>query len=326
MPSPGPPTQEPLPRDHHGSSSPQAQRQKERLIATSKETLQILPNLLSQLRRTNDARTSSKLTLETLPRLDPNHCPSYPWPAVIRVINEDTLNAAIQLWERAATSSRDPRLGNPYPAIVNFANRHSPGGGWLNGAIAQEEALCYRSSLALSLEGAGYPLARDEALYSPYVLVVRDAMAQGHYLLHPEIPAAQLPVVSAMTVAAIYQPDVRSFVVGSQVGGGSSTSISQPREKLVFARDRDRNYTKDKMRLVLRMAASNGHRLLVLGALGCGVFQNPPEDVAHCWLEVLREDEFTGNWWREICFAVYDGRGGGSNYDVFRRILDGREV
>lgn len=81
------------------------------------------------------------------------------------------------------------------------------------------------------------------------------------------------------------------------------------------------------MRLVLRMAASKGHTSIVLGALGCGAFENPPEDVAHCWLEVLREDEFSGNWWKDVVFAVYDSNDTqDGNFNIFRTILHGKEV
>jgi uncharacterized protein (TIGR02452 family) len=95
-----------------------------------------------------------------------------------------------------------------------------------------------------------------------------------------------------------------------------------------------------KMRLVLRAAARAGHHQLVLGALGCGVYANPPEQVARCWLEVLQDPEFTagGHWWQDIVFAVYDGQRSQSgqvdlgtqtdksNYAIFHEILDGRQV
>ncbi len=293
------------------------------------ETRQVLPGLLGQLNTTDAAHKSTKCTLDNLLRLDPKLCPSFPKPAVVKVVNLDTLNAAIRLSERASDSGDDPQDHNPYPLIVNFASRHSPGGGWRNGAIAQEEAICYRSSLSLSLNKRHYPLGRDEALYSPYVLVMRHDMAEGHGLMCPEIPVYELPVVSAVTVAAIRQPPWLTFKLSGCEGGpekGPEKSLySQPREKHVFARNGDRNLTKDKMRLTLRIAAHHGHRSLVLGALGCGVFRNPPEDVAQCWREVLQEDEFSGNWWREVCFAVYDPKNDG-NYDIFKRILHGQEV
>jgi uncharacterized protein (TIGR02452 family) len=73
------------------------------------------------------------------------------------------------------------------------------------------------------------------------------------------------------------------------------------------------------------MAAQKNHGLLVLGALGCGAFANPKEEVAYCWLEVLREQEFQGGWWEEIWFAVLDTRQEG-NFEVFERVLGGKMV
>ncbi|KAM5349020.1 hypothetical protein ACJ41O_008843 [Fusarium nematophilum] len=287
------------------------------LKATAQETLGILPGLLNQLRSTYAAHTSHKFSLDTLRPLNPKFCPSYPRPATIKVINEDTLNAAIRLSQSA--SAQDPRLRNPHVAVVNFANRHSPGGGWLNGAMAQEESICYRSSLALSLKRSQYPLSGHDALYSPYVLVMRHDHAHGHRLMVKDSSAVKLPIVSAVTIAALHHPKVHTVTEKSR------NPFSSAREKRVFSSSRERAITKNKMRLALRAAAYHGHRMLVLGALGCGVFKNPPEDVAHCWLEVLMEEEFAGNWWREVWFAVFDPKQEG-NYKVFDRILSGKRV
>ena len=310
------------PQGRSDSSTAKAVRRKEDLVDTAKETLHILKRVLRELRTEDKAHHSIKYSFTALTRLDPNDCPAYPEPATIKVTNEDTLNAAIRL---AQIGAHDRRLRNFRPAIVNFANYRTPGGGWLNGAIAQEEAICYRSSLALSLNRKHYPLAMDEELYSPYVIIVRDDMASGHRLLPPSVPATDLPVVSALTVAAIHQPEVRTFVMKNNDGGDIFGSGPQPRKKHVFAHDKDRGITKAKMRLALRIAATNGHGLLVLGALGCGVYANPPEDVAHCWLEVLKEDEFSGNWWRQVCFAVY-GSNKADNYQIFHRVLHDKRV
>lgn len=303
------------------------ERFREKLKNTCQETISILPTLLNKLQRSDDAREYQKCTLINLPRLNPNNCPSYDTPATIKVINEDTFKAAIDMAQRTRLIN-DPRLKNPYPAVVNFANRHTPGGGWLRGAIAQEEALCYRSSLSLSLNPKEYPLGTNDALYSPYVVIIRSALGDGHKLLHHTVPVQDLPTVSVLTVAAIHQPETQSFTVQSRANNSNTpapTGGLLPPIKRIFAHNRERNLTKDKMRLVLRMAASHGHSALVLGALGCGAFANPPEDVAHCWLEVLREDEFSGNWWREVYFAVYDPKDEG-NYDIFRAVLEGKEV
>lgn len=82
--------------------------------------------------------------------------------------------------------------------------------------------------------------------------------------------------------------------------------------------------------MILRTAAYNGHRRLVLGALGCGAFLNPREDVADCFAEVFSEGEFGGGWWESIIFAVMDdleeGKDGDGNYGVFYRKLHGMMV
>ena len=54
---------------------------------------------------------------------------------------------------------------------------------------------------------------------------------------------------------------------------------------------------------MLHVAAAHGHNTLVLGALGCGVFQNPPDAVAELWHELL-STEFRASFARVI-FACY---------------------
>ncbi|EAQ84236.1 hypothetical protein CHGG_10640 [Chaetomium globosum CBS 148.51] len=121
------------------------------------------------------------------------------------------------------------------------------------------------------------------------------------------------PSSASSASSALRNPRTQTF----RLAGGA--------RKTVFQSDTDRDLTKRNMRLVLRIAAHHRHRHLVLGALGCGVYANPPEDVAHCWLEVLREDEFSGGWWQQICFAVFDPSGTG-NYEVFMRVLHDQNV
>ncbi|RMZ37089.1 hypothetical protein AFCA_008083 [Aspergillus flavus] len=290
----------------------------------AKETLKVIPDITKQLSPSINVYHSTKLSCEDLPRLQPRYCPAFPERASIRVLNEDTLNAAIQISQFMRTGGTNPHLHDPRPLIINFASYKKPGGGWLNGAVAQKEAICHRSSLAVSLDESDYPLALDEAIYTPYIVVLRSDMASGYRLLFPHTPAKDLPLFSTITLAAIYRPRVQTFDVKDN-HGGDSRSRPQWRKKQVFALDRHRNTTKDKMRLALRIVAIHRHRLLVLGALGCGVYGNPPEDVAHCWLEVLKEDEFSGHWWKGAWFAVYDSRNEG-NYATFNRVLSGRQV
>ncbi|TPX16581.1 uncharacterized protein E0L32_003875 [Thyridium curvatum] len=367
------------------------------LAGVARETNAVLPAVLAALPHLRPAE-SEFLDADSgdLPPLEPNECPRLvPARVAVRVVNEDSFNAAIEMAGRVraaqaqaqqqlqqgsgtgagtgtggstSTSSGSNSAGGgsgsgsanamaDRVAVLNLASDRTPGGGWLNGATAQEEALCYRSSLALSLHRRHYPWRRPAAqgMYTRDVVVVRGAMDQGHALLVPGVPARDLPVFSVLSVAGLRRPEIAAVNVidttatatasggagsagttsaGSGASGSTSGSASGSkkaaaavgfRRKEVFERVSDRESTKARMRMTLRMAARRGHRLLVLGALGCGAFKNPVEDVAECWLEVLREPEFRGGWWREVWFAVYDRRNEG-NFEVFERILGGKEV
>jgi uncharacterized protein (TIGR02452 family) len=330
------------------------------LKSIADETKAELPNILSKL-PSFDAMDSSVHDLKDLSSLTSQDCPGYVLPESdddagvkgtrIKVFDMDTFDAAIKINPRytaqihmdtsqpfttnssskeedqdqvmndasqgnttsPTTTSNHPRQPKPV-AVLNLASERSAGGGWQNGALAQEEALCYRSSLYLSLHKSYYPLPSLSAIYSPSVLVIRDAMSRGHNLLTPRQQAADLPVTAVISVAALRHPALTD-------------------DKKHFKNEGQRAETKRKIRLTLRIAASQGHTKLVLGALGCGVFGNPPKEVAECFLEVLREKEFQGGWWEEVVFAILDnvkgeqgGKDGIGNYGEFWRVLDGQVV
>ncbi|KAL8790585.1 MAG: hypothetical protein Q9195_006265 [Heterodermia aff. obscurata] len=244
-----------------------------------------------------------------LPPLESTACPELNLTPV-RVLNADSIDAALAVstWHREKDGA--PRNEKPV-LILNMANAYHSGGGWLRGALAQEEALCYRSSLSLTLKNRFYPIPSDGGLYSPTVVIIRHSMASGHRLLDLNKPE-QLPVVSVVSVAAVRGPAMARDRDGNE------------RYKNI----EDRTLMKQKMRTVLRIAAKNGHRRLVLGALGCGAFANPREEVVKCWNETLREHEFQGGWWHEIVFAVLDGdtRKSSGNFGPFLKGLGGLEV
>lgn len=87
-----------------------------------------------------------------------------------------------------------------------------------------------------------------------------------------ESDPSELKVVSVISIAAISDPSIAT--------NGS------------YRYKHDKDIMKYKIRLMLRIAAKHGHRSLVLGALGCGAFHNPPKDVAKAFLEVFKEPEF----------------------------------
>jgi uncharacterized protein (TIGR02452 family) len=276
--------------------TPRTDAARKPLKEVAAETKTLLPGLLATRPDVPDKGYIYK-NGDALP-LGKKYCPNLP-PTKVRVINSDSIDAALSLFPAA--------INNRFPCILNMANANHAGGGWEHGALAQEEALCYRSSLSRTLKRHYYPLPDKGGIYSPFVLVIRENLKSGHDLMDLTNPA-QLPVVAAVSMAAICMPQVTK-----DASGAEKYSLAQ-----------DKRLMEEKMRVILRIAAKNAHRQLVLGAFGCGAFANPRQEVAKMWTTVLKEAEFSGGWWSDVVFAVLDdGRG---NLQTFMNELDGLKV
>ena len=282
-------------RMKRGLVNPQASDDPRRapLKEVAAETISLLPGLLATR---PDVTTEGRLC-KAADVLDPKYCPGLP-PTKVRVISSDTIDAALTL----------PRSKYEKPCILNMANATSAGGGFKHGALAQEEALCYRTSLHRTLKIKHYPLGDKEGIYSPDVMVIRKSMKDGHGLLDLREPK-ELPVISAVSVAAVCRPDIATTLSGAKK----------------YSNDADKKLMMEKMRLMLRMTIRHRHTQFVLGAFGCGAFGNPREEVARMFVEVLGEKEFQGGWWEDVVFAVLDD-GKGPNFKVFHDALDGLAV
>jgi uncharacterized protein (TIGR02452 family) len=201
---------------------------------------------------------------------------------VIEVTYESTLAAARRLGPRAAS--------------LNFASAKNPGGGFLGGARAQEESLARASALYLSLRAApqfyAYHRAHrdlrysDRVIYSPQVPVFRDD--KGNLLEKPY-------QTSFLTAAA---PNLGAINANQPELAGDVPAVLAARARRVLA-----------------VAAAHGHRELVLGAWGCGVFRNDPATVAEAFsgamAAVPRFDR--------VVFAILDGLPGTPVYAAFAK-------
>jgi uncharacterized protein (TIGR02452 family) len=255
------------------------------------------------------------------PRLKPDDCPGFK-DVKIQVLDEDTLDAAILLLNNTSTTADETKENAMAyrPCILNMASERNPGGAWLGGAATQEEAICRRSTLILTLPRKFYPIPATSAVYSPSVVVFRKGVFKDyHELLDLEKPDL-LPVISVVSAAAPRRPKLSEVTL-------ASTSGQDPVREQRYLFDTDRDLMKEKIRVVLRISAWKGHRQLVLGAFGCGAFGNPKQEVARCWKEVFGETEFQGGWWSSVVFAIIDNNKRlDGNVALFRDILDGVAV
>ena len=182
--------------------------------------------------------------------------------------------------------------------VMNFANAYKPGGGFLMGATAQEEALCRCSTLYASLrslpasEMYHYNNTHINVMESDYMLITKDVLV----FRDEKLNLLEKPfMTSVITTAAPNRY-------------GSAAFASSAKIKETFER---------RIRIVLKAAMERGYKNLVLGAWGCGAFGNKPSEVSACFKEAIVDDRL-GVFFDEICFAIY-GSEEGKNITEFRK-------
>ncbi|MER8069830.1 TIGR02452 family protein [Streptomyces sp. NPDC094034] len=214
---------------------------------------------------------------------------------VIEVTGESSLEAARRLTE----------AGSGPVAVLNFSSARNPGGGYLNGAQAQEEALCRASALYTTLlsvpefyahhRADRSPFYTDRVIHSPGVPVFRDD--RGRLLDTPyRVGFLTSPAPNAGVIARNAPAEVH-------------------RVPAALARRAER---------VLETAAERGYRRLVLGAWGCGVFRNDPDQVARVFRALLTGGGRFTDHFDETVFAVLDRTPNGTTVGAFRRVFADR--
>jgi uncharacterized protein (TIGR02452 family) len=215
------------------------------------------------------------------------YLPDEPLPAAgsgavpaITVTNETTLAAG-------------RRLGPTAVALV-FASARNPGGGFLRGAKAQEEDIARASALHACLATVpdfyAYHRAHADLRYSDRVIY-----------------SPGVPVFRSDTGGLLDAAYRLSFVTAAAPNLGAILDNQPDRADSVPDAVRVRAVR------VLRVAAAHGHRRLVLGAWGCGVFGNDPTTVATAFADALR----AVGAFDEVCFAVLDRAPGTPSYRAF---------
>ena len=233
----------------------------------------------------------------------------------VSVVNEDCLI----LYEKLVAEGYKP-------VLLNMANATSPGGGYRKGDGAQEENLFRRSDYyqSLDLEIADkdrserlyctpkcdwkrptgyadlYPMEEFGAIYTSGITVFRGTETTGY-------PYLQSPLydVCAIAMAAYRNPELN-------------------RKNMLS--DKFAINTRKKIENIFAIAHHHHHDCLVLSALGCGAFNNPPEHIARLFKSVIYQ--YAG-YFKKIYFAIIDDHNTGNllnpkgNFLPFQQLLDG---
>lgn len=182
------------------------------------------------------------------------------------------------------------------PLVLNLSDDKVAGGCIDLGSGAQEESLWRRTALFVTQLQSFYPLG-VQAIYSPNVPVLRGSEQEGFRWY--DVPK---------TLDFIACPALRfpQWIITKEFPNGC-------------LKPKDQRELAERLRLILRIAAMKEHDAVVLGAMGCGAWGNPPESVAHVFASVI--PEFDGVF-KKIVIAILNTHGpSGRTMRAFEKVF-----
>ena len=203
------------------------------------------------------------------------------------------------------TLAREIAEGNPDDEVLvlNLANPVHIGGGVRRGAKAQEEDLCRQSTLLLALEG------EDSSWYYEYNRSLHTRKGSDAVIIIPEVEIfkdADYNYLDHTTVVSVITCAAPILDLGISYDKGKY-------RKMMYHR----------IEGILVAAAVNGYKRLVLGAFGCGAFNNDAAIVSDIFYDVIKNFKLDGEnvdaLFKSIDFAILTKPGKTYNYDEFAR-------
>ena len=209
----------------------------------------------------------------------------------------------------AAEAYKDKKV-----CVLNFASASNPGGGVEKGASAQEECLCRTSTLYFSLNTKemwdGFygphrrmrnPIHNDDIIYTPDVVVLKTDTDKP--VRRKEEEWFKVDVISCAA------PNLRNMPSNSYNSGDGDLPARPTDDELYQIQFR-------RFKRILEVAAAMKEEVLILGAFGCGAFENNPSVVAKAAKDAV---ELYKKNFEIIEFAVFCTPDRKENYEAFRK-------
>ena len=167
---------------------------------------------------------------------------------------------------------------NGKTAVLNFASYTLPGGMYMEGSMAQEEALCHASNL--------YEVLSNLPDYYEYNNSHKNK--------------------ALYTNRGLYSPDVCFFNEFGNMKKYDVITVAAPNKTAYMqyinnaTEEQNDQALKSRIHFIKQIALENDVETLILGAYGCGVFGQDPHLVAQCFKE-----EFDGSGISTV-YAIID--------------------
>lgn len=190
--------------------------------------------------------------------------------------------------------------------VLNYASATKPGGGFLNGRQAQEESLSRQSAL--------YVTIMNSDMYK-YNRKIKDDDFYNDFMIY----SSRVPVFRSSYRERLFG---KREVFEASVITSAAPNLHNINKKGAFLKalslwwNQYETRLKNRCRKILLLAIEKGNEAIVLGAYGCGVFENSPEKISKIYKELL-VDEGLGKYFVKVVFAIIDKKS--NNYKAFYR-------
>ena len=194
--------------------------------------------------------------------------------------------------------------------VLNFASACNPGGGVVNGASAQEEALCRCSTL--------YPCLNTNEMWQHFYLPHRkylDSYYNNDCVYIPKVKVFKSDTNNPQVLEENLWYDVDIITCAAtnlrNVETDAHTEAFYQRLRKLFLLRIER---------IFQIAIANQVDVLILGAFGCGAFCNPPHLVADVFKEMTLKYRYNFD---VIEYAIYHRHYELENYQAFEQAMNG---
>ena len=232
--------------------------------------------------------------------------PVYPVSALNVVLKQNTIQDI--LFQNRAENKRI--------LVLNFANYIYPGGGFLNGALAQEEALCSVSNLyfLLSHLGSSYYLRHRTNL--PHL----DSVCR-HLYGNESLFTSQVSLISNEDGSFITQEPYGFDVLTTAAPNFRQLLNSNIDKSLATYHGLKTMASRIDHIMACILNLPYTYDRIILGAFGCGVFGNNAEYVAALFKQYLADMQKYHEYcnFKEVQFVMPDD----TNFNKFKKVLKG---
>lgn len=179
-------------------------------------------------------------------------------------------------------------------AVLNFASYKNPGGMFLNGSIAQEEALCHDSTLYNVLKHF------DDTYYAWNRKHLNRAMYEHRALYSEDI---------------VFFKDNKPYLADVLTCAAPNYGTASKYQNVTM--EENKKILRERIEFIFQIAVTKGVDILILGAWGAGVFKQDARLVASEFLRAIQKYQYS---FTDIIFAVPKSRN--KNYEAFEAVLE----